>query len=261
MKKIIHSLFFILPFTLISSIFAQQRNNDNSFKRIQKSGTLRVCSQAGFIPFEMKDNKGNWKGFDIDIMSEFSKFLSLELKMIDTTMDGLIPALITGKCDLVASGLTITKERQKAILFSKPVYTVVVTAAFLDTPDNRKKYKSFSDIDVKDTKIATHTGSAATLFLKSSIKNAAHLQFDTESDEVNAVIQKRANVFVEDDVFISQVSKEMKIKFYTLFSDEKGNLAMATRKKDILLMEKFNEFLDKIKKNGQYESIKKNYFD
>ena len=260
MKKIMNSLFPILSLALVSSVFARENNDDDSFIRVQKLGVLRVCSQAGFIPFEMKDNKGNWKGFDVDIMTEFTKQNSLKLQMIDTTMDGLIPALITGKCDLIASGLTITDERKKAVLFSKPVYTVVVSAALLDTPVNRLKYKSFSDIDSKGTKIATHTGSAATLYLKSSIKKATHLQFDSESDEVNALVQKRANVFVEDDVFISQASKEMKIEFYTLASNEKGDLAMATRKKDILLMQKFNEFLDKIKKNGQYETIKKNYF-
>jgi polar amino acid transport system substrate-binding protein len=262
MKKIINSLLFpILPLTLVSSVYAQEKNADNSFNRLQELGTLRVCSQAGFIPFEMKDNKGNWKGFDVDIMSEFSKQNSLKLQMIDTTMDGLIPALITGKCDLIASGLTITDERKKAVSFSKPVYTVVVAAALLDTPVNRSKYKNFSDIDTKETKIATHTGSAATLYLKNTIKKATHLQFDTESDEVNALVQKRAHVFVEDDVFISQASKEMKIKFYTLLSNEKGDLAMAARKKDIQLMQKFNEFLDNIKKNGQYETIKKNYFN
>lgn len=250
----------LLSFLFVSSI-AFATANDTSFEKIQKSGVLKVCSQAGFIPFEMKDNKGNWKGFDVDIMQEFSKKHKLKLVMLDTTLDGLIPSLLTGKCDFIASGLTITEERQKAVLFSKPVYQVIISAALLGTPENKEKYKKFSDLDTKGTTIATHTGSAATLFLKGYLKNAAHLQFDTESDEVNAVVQKRTQAFVEDNVFIAHAKKEMKIDFYTLFSDEKGELAMAARKKDIQLIEKFNDFLDQIAKNGQYEAIKKKYFN
>lgn len=261
MKQLFKFCFFSFLMCFSSFLLAQEKSGEDSFNKILKTGVLKVCSQAGFIPFEMKDNKGNWKGFDVDIMSEFTKQNSLKLQLIDTTLDGLIPALMTGKCDLIASGLTITDERKKAVLFSKPVFIVTVTAALLDTPENRLKYKKFADIDSKDTKIATHTGSAATLYLKSILKRATHLQFDTESDEVNAVVQKRTNVFVEDNVFIAQASKEMKLDFYTLLSDEKGGLAMASRKKDIQLIEKFNEFLDKLKKSGQYEVIKKNYFN
>ncbi|MBX9838776.1 MAG: transporter substrate-binding domain-containing protein [Silvanigrellaceae bacterium] len=261
MKKIFSFTIMILLINLNLPIYSQNKFVDNSFEKVQKLGTLKVCSQAGFIPFEMKDNKGNWKGFDVDIMTEFAKQNSIKLQLIDTTLDGLIPALMTGKCDMIASGLTITEERKKAVLFSKPVFTVIVSAALLNTAENRSKYKTFLDIDSKGTKIATHTGSAATLYLKTILKNANHLQFDTESDEVNAVVQKRTNVFVEDNVFIAQASKEMKIDFYTLLSEEKGDLAMAVRKKDNQLVEKFNDFLDKLKKNGQYDSIKKNYFN
>lgn len=256
MYRIMYLFVFLIYVTT-----ALGQDNDLSFTKIQKSGVLRVCSQAGFIPFEVKDNKGNWKGFDVDIMLEFAKKYKLKLVMMDTTLDGLIPSLLTGKCDFIASGLTITEERQKAVLFSKPVYTVIVSAALLNTPENREKYKTFSDLDSVGTKIATHTGSAATLFLKNYLKKATHLQFDTESDEVNAVVQKRTTAFVEDNVFITQAKKEMKIDFYTLFSNEKGDLAMAARKKDLKLIEKFNEFLDQIEKNGQYANIKKKYFN
>ncbi|APJ02959.1 substrate-binding periplasmic protein [Silvanigrella aquatica] len=259
MKKSVAILISFISFLYSLTLRAAEKPND-SFIRIKQLGSLKVCSQAGFIPFEMKDNKGNWKGFDVEIMAAFAKQNSLKLEMIDTSMDGLIPALITGKCDMIASGLTITEERKKVIQFSDPVYTVVVSAALLDTHENRSKYKSFEDIDTKGTKVASHTGTAATLYIKSKMNQATHLQFDSQSDELNSVVQKRVQAFVEDDVFINQASKEMKIKFYTLFSNEKGDLAMATRKKDIELRDKFNEFLGEIKKNGQYEAIRKNYF-
>lgn len=260
MLKKLRVITVVFLYLLSPKIYSKENNIENSFDQIKELGVLKVCSQAGFIPFEMKDNKGNWKGFDIDIMTEFTKQNDLKLQMLDTAMDALIPSLITKKCDFIASGLTITEDRKKAVLFSNPIYNVVITAALINTEENKEKYKKFSDIDVVGTKIASHTGSASTLFLKTFIKKATHLQFDSESDEVNALLQKRVNVFVDDDILIKQVANEMKINFYTLSSDGKGELAMASRKKDYQLMQKFNEFLDKIKKNGQYDSIKRNYF-
>ncbi|WP_186645559.1 transporter substrate-binding domain-containing protein [Fluviispira vulneris] len=250
----------LIALSLYGVNYADEKK-DNSFLNVQKKGEIRVCSQAGFIPFEMKDKLGEWKGFDVDIMRKFAEFHSLKLTMLDTTLDGLIPALMTNKCDMIASGLTITEKRAKAVLFSKPVFKVKITAALLDTPENREKFKNFSDIDNSNVKIASHTGSAATLYLRKTIKSANHLQFDSESAEVDALVQKRAHVFVDDNVFIDQASKEMNIKFYTLDSKQEGDLAIAARKNDVALIEKFNNFLEMIDKNGQYEKIKKVYFN
>ncbi|BBH52166.1 transporter substrate-binding domain-containing protein [Fluviispira sanaruensis] len=250
----------LISLSMCGVSFADEKK-DNSFLNIQKKGEIRVCSQAGFIPFEMKDKLGEWKGFDVDIMRKFAELHSVKLTMLDTTLDGLIPALMTNKCDLIASGLTVTEKRAKAVLFSKPVFKVKITAAFLDTAENRVKFKNFSDIDKSGIKIASHTGSAATLYLRKTIKNANHLQFDSESAEVDALKQKRAHVFVDDNVFIEQASKEMNIKFYTLDSQQEGDLAIAARKNDVALIEKFNNFLEMIDKNGQYEKIKKVYFN
>ncbi len=261
MKQIILGFLFCCTSFFFSQVFAKEVLQDKSFDKILQQGTLRVCSQAGFIPFEMKDNKGNWKGFDIDLIQAFANFYSLKIQMLDTNLDGLIPALTTGKCDLIASGLTITEKRKQAVLFSQPVYTVVIEGALLDTPENRLKYKKFNDIDTLETRVASHTGSAASLYLKDFLKYATSLQFDSQSTEIDAVLQKKAQVFVEDNVFIAQVSKEKNLKFYTIASQQVGDLAMAARKKDKQIIEKFNKFLLRIQNNGEYDLIRKAYFD
>ncbi len=250
----------IIIIMLLSQISWAIPKNVNSLESIKKLGVLTVCSQAGFIPFEYKNNKGEWQGFDVDLMKAFSKYLGVKLQMIDTKMEGLIPSLQTGKCDFIASGLTITEERKNAVLFSKPVHFATISAALLDNPENRKKYKIFSDIDKEGIKIASHTGSAATLFLKDYIKNANHLQFDTLSDQVSALIQKKVETFVDDDIFIREVSKEMKTKFYTIISNNQGYIAMAARKEDDHLINKFNKFLDHFEKSDEYKLLKEFYF-
>ena len=50
-----------------------------SISDIKKKSVLTVCSQAGFLPFEMKSVNGKWQGFDIELMKDFSKFCQEEL--------------------------------------------------------------------------------------------------------------------------------------------------------------------------------------
>ena len=254
MKKLFLPLFLCCVF--ISRLaFANNDGNNPKFKE-----NLTVCSESGFIPFEMKDSSGHWDGFDIDIIKKFALENKLNLVMLDISLDGLIPALSTKKCDLIASGLTITEERANVVLFSQPVYSIVVTAAFIDSADIRNKFKQFNDIDKPGIKIASQTGSAATNFLKKTISHATLLQFSSENDEVNALLQKKADVFVEDNVFITQVEKKFNKKFYVLASTEKGDLAFAARKDEPELISKLNLFITKIKQNGEYSVIKDKYF-
>lgn len=248
----------ILRYLFISIFLFSFRFSSASSEQIGKN--LTVCSESGFIPFEMKDNAGNWTGFDIDLIKKFADDNNLNLVMIDVSLDGIIPALTTKKCDLIASGLTMTEERAKFVLFSKPVYSVVISAAFLNSEETKNKFKQFNDIDKPNIKIASQTGSAASNFLKKIITKATLMQYSTENDELNALLQKRADLLVEDNVFISQVEKKLNKQFYVLASTEKGDLAFAARKEDATLIAKLNSFIDKIMKDGTYRTVKEKYF-
>ncbi|MEG0808513.1 MAG: transporter substrate-binding domain-containing protein, partial [Alistipes sp.] len=75
-----------------------------------------------FPPFEYIEN-GEIKGFDIDLIKEIGKLLNKEVILKNIQFDGLIPALQTGKLDIIIAGMTITPEREKNINFSEPYYT------------------------------------------------------------------------------------------------------------------------------------------
>ncbi|MES2614151.1 MAG: transporter substrate-binding domain-containing protein [Bdellovibrionota bacterium] len=246
-------------FVLLNSLLLCSPVMSNSNTSVSKQN-LTICSESGFPPFEMKDDSGQWKGFDIDIIQKFAQESNLNLIMLDISLDGLIPALTTKKCDLIVSGLTVTEERSQVVLFTKPVYSVTVTAAFLDSEESRNRFKSFSDMDKKGIKIASQTGSAASLYLKKTISQASLMFYSSENDEVSAILQKKTHVFVDDNVFISHVEKKLNRKFYQLPLSERGDIAFAARKEDTELVHKLNVFIEKIKLSGEYEGIVKKYF-
>jgi polar amino acid transport system substrate-binding protein len=89
-------------------------------EQILKNGELRVGFEAGYMPFEMTDKKGNFVGFDIDVAKEMAKAMKVKFTPVNTAWDGIIPALVTGKFDIIMSGMTITQERNLKVNFAEP---------------------------------------------------------------------------------------------------------------------------------------------
>ncbi|HJR89581.1 MAG TPA: transporter substrate-binding domain-containing protein, partial [Aeromicrobium sp.] len=91
-----------------------------------KPGTLTVCSDVPYPPFEDFDKSApsGFKGFDVDIVQAVADGLKLKLAIRDSSFDGLQSgqALNAGQCDLAASAMTITPERQKNLDFSTSYY-------------------------------------------------------------------------------------------------------------------------------------------
>jgi len=46
--------------------------------------------------------------------------MGVKLKLVPTAWDGIIPALMTGKCDITISGMTITQQRNLKVTFANP---------------------------------------------------------------------------------------------------------------------------------------------
>ena len=90
------------------------------------AGTLTVCSDVPYAPFEVEDSSSpnGYGGFDIEVMDAVAKKLGLTLTVIDSDFDALQSGtvLVANQCDLAASAMTITDERKKNLDFSDPYY-------------------------------------------------------------------------------------------------------------------------------------------
>ncbi|MDX1620361.1 MAG: transporter substrate-binding domain-containing protein [Nitriliruptorales bacterium] len=86
-------------------------------------GTLTVCSDIPYAPFEFEED-GEFTGFDIDLMRAIAQKLGLELEVkaigFDPIQSGT--ALNSDQCDVAASAMTITEEREENLNFSEPYY-------------------------------------------------------------------------------------------------------------------------------------------
>lgn len=81
---------------------------------------LKVGVQCTYPPFNFRDASGTLKGFEIDIARDLGRRMKTEMNFVCMSFDGLIPALLSKKIDIVASSLSITDVRKKSIDFSIP---------------------------------------------------------------------------------------------------------------------------------------------
>ena len=86
--------------------------------------TLRFGLEAQYPPFESKSSTGELQGLDIDVGNAVCVAAQMTCKWVETSFDGLIPALQGRKFDAINSAMNATDQRRQAIDFTTVVYRV-----------------------------------------------------------------------------------------------------------------------------------------
>ena len=82
--------------------------------------TLRVGMECTYAPFNYKTADGELAGYDVDVAKGVAKIIGADLEYVCQEWDGMIPALLANKFDLVIASMSITDKRMKKIDFSGP---------------------------------------------------------------------------------------------------------------------------------------------
>ena len=91
-------------------------------------GVLRFGTAATNEPFSFVDGSQAVVGMDVEFAARVAARLNRKLEVVDMDFGGMIPALISGKVDMIGACITITDERKKSVLFSEPYYTGGISA-------------------------------------------------------------------------------------------------------------------------------------
>jgi ABC-type amino acid transport substrate-binding protein len=97
-------------------------------------GILTVGLECGYAPFNwstttstdttvaIQDSAFLCDGYDVRVSSYLAEELDVELRIIKTDWDGLIPSLTSGNIDAIIAGMTDTPARRETISFSQPYF-------------------------------------------------------------------------------------------------------------------------------------------
>ncbi|WP_456391514.1 transporter substrate-binding domain-containing protein [Nitratifractor sp.] len=258
MKKILLALMVL--FNLSAMADDPQLWEKSTLNQILKRGELRVGLEPGYMPFEMKDKKGNIIGFDVDVVRLMAKEMGVKLKLVPTAWDGIIAGLLTRKYDIIASGMTMTQKRNLKVNFSNPYISAGQTLILRE--EIAKKAKTWKDLDKPEITVVTKLGVTGEIAARKMFKHAKIRTFETEADAAQEVLNGKADVFIYDK------------PYNVLFMAKKGKghgvvhwdkdltfepFGWAVRKGDPDFLNWLNNFLYQIKHDGRYDKIYKKW--
>jgi len=100
-----------------------------------RKGVLKLGTAAVTEPFSFVDGSRNVVGFDIELARYIAQKLDMKLETVNMDFGAMIPALLSGKVDMIAACITITEERAKNVLFSEPYYRGGIAALVKEVKD------------------------------------------------------------------------------------------------------------------------------
>ena len=245
--------------SLLALSFGAANASAGTLDDISKSGELRACFDAGYVPFEMKAKNGNFIGFDIDLGKLMAKEMGVKYVPVNTAWDGIIPALLTGKCDIIMAGMTVTTKRNMSVNFADPY--IVIGQSILLNPKLKDEIKSYKDLNNAKYTVVSKLGTTGEQAVKKKISKAKYNAFETEADAALEVVNGKADAMIYDMPFISIYAAQQKNKTAVLlepFTYEP--LGWAVKQGDPDILNFLNNFLRQSKGDGTYERIYDKWF-
>jgi len=162
---------------------------------IAQRGELRIACQTQGPPFSFVDKNGNRTGSSIELCELIAKEMGVKVKFLNYDWDGLIPALLSKKADMLAADMTPTLKRAMKIAFTDPfMYTGSVVFVKQDSP-----IKSVADVKKPGTKIAVLLGSTGENDAKKAFPEAELKTYKGGGPLlINAVLAGHTEVGVND---------------------------------------------------------------
>lgn len=208
---------------------------------------LRVGMELAYPPFEMRDASGAPAGVSVDLARALGESLARPVKIENLPFDGLIPALKTGKIDLILSSMTATDQRARVIDFSAP-YLRTGLCLLVGAKSNVQAPADARTIVVKK-------GTTGHLYATKNLRGSKVLVIDKESACVLEVVQGKADAFIYDQMSVFshwQRNRDSTRAVLTPFQQESWAVGLP---KGSPLREPVNSFLAKFRTDGGFERL------
>lgn len=239
-----------------SSAISGEESTSDKLADIQERGKLIIATTADYPPYEwhlVKDGKDEIVGFDIDIAKAIADELGVDLEVKDMDFDGLIPALSTGKVDLVIAGMNPTPKREESVDFTD-IYISTQDVVLIREEDAEK---FTSPESLSDAKWATQKSTIQEDFLKEEYADAylqsvgkwgtAILSLNTGKVDAILMVETVANQYAKqnDNLVIADFDIE----------SEPNEAAIAVQKGNEDFLETVNGILNELQESGAVDQL------
>lgn len=226
----------------------------------EEMNKLTVAMELQYPPFEMSDEAGNPSGISVEIAEALGKSLGREVIIENISWTGLIPALQTGKADIIISSMTITEKRAEVVDFSDPY--IRSGLSLLISKDSI--VKSYRDIDKEGVVVAVKSGTTGANIAQSTFKKAEIRLFDEVAACVLEVSQGKSDVFIYDVLTVYENYQRnlgtTRMNIESIPNSE-GYWGMAVKKGNEELLADVNTFIAGYQKSGGFNKLGDKYLD
>jgi len=208
----------------------------------KNADTVKMITEATFPPYEFLRGQ-EIVGIDVEICKAVAEKLGKKFQAETVDFDSVIPAVISGKADLAAAGITVTEDRKKNVDFSIPYVKTGIVVIY-------KKSNPFKDVDqLKGKKIGVQGGTTSETFVLEQLKQEP----DRSRSPAEAVAGLKAGrvefVIADIDPAKNCVKGEADLALSDFITSEE--YAVAIRKGQPELLAKINETIAELKANGK----------
>ncbi|MCI0655187.1 MAG: transporter substrate-binding domain-containing protein [Methylococcaceae bacterium] len=264
LKRIIHWIFILVFAGLVGCAETPDNSAGSSnsavLNRIVAKGSLVMGTSGDMPPMTMTTKDKQVIGYDIDLGELIADSMGVKLEVKVMPFSELLPALQSGRVDLILSGMTITSRRNLNVAFSGPymvsgkcILTKEETLANADEP---------SDINRADIKLAVLKGSTSEIFVETLIPDAQSIASENTNEAVDAVLKNKANALIADYpvcvVTMLRYPDQGLISVLSLLTQEPLGIALPA---DALLINWMDNFLHNMTLTGHLEELKSKWFE
>lgn len=262
MKKWMLALVTVMAMVVLAACGSgddsKDSGNDSTVAKVKESKKLVIGTNAGYYPFEMINKDGDMVGYDMDVAAAVAKEFGAEVEIKQFGFDALIPALQSGKVDMVFAGMTITEERSNAVEFADAYYETGQTIMVKED----SKIATAEDLDKKGNTVAVQIGTTGAIVSKEEFKNAEVKEYEDFPAAALAAQQGQVDAVVYDEpaIKVYALQNEGKVKALDglLATDELG---IAIKKGDQETVDAVNKFLKSYIGSDEEKEVRAKWFE
>jgi len=208
----------------------------------QSDDELKMITEATFPPYEFLRGQ-EIVGIDIEICKVVAEKLGRKFHAESVDFDSVIPAVISGKADIAAAGITITEDRKKNVDFSIPYVKTGIVVIY-------SKSNPFKSVDqLKGKKIGVQSGTTSETFVLENLKQEPD-RSKSPAEACAALKAKRVDFVIADiDPAKNCVKGEPDLAISDFITSEE--YAVAIRKGQPELLATINAAIVELKQNGK----------
>ena len=225
---------------------------------IQQSREIKVGSDIAYAPVEFYENGNEVRGIDPDLAAAMGKELGVKFTFVNTTFDGIIPALLSKRFDVIMSAMSVTEEREKQISFLS--YFNAGTS-ILVKKGNPEAIQSLDDLCGKTVALQKGTTQEEVAKAQQAKCGDQQLTLRTFDRDTEALLQVKSGAAVAD-------MNDFPVAAYNAQTSGGGNdfevvgeqidagpYGIGMRKEDTELRNALQAALKKLVENGEYDKV------